>query len=163
MDANAGSGATSRVPLWAWLLIAFGVCGVTLPCMAAIAIPSLVGYLRSSKTAEADANLDAMAEAVVAFCQQNAHLPSPTGPVPPPPAPGPEKIAVDPANRSFAEIGFTFSEPVYFAYSIRPRRSGSIDLVAEGDLDGDGVRSRYSRRCTGDCRCEALSPVNPTE
>lgn len=163
MDPTVDTPAARRVPRWAWLLIAFGACGVTMPCVAAIAIPSLVGYLRSSKTAEADANLDAMAEAVEAFCQQNAHLPSPTGPVPPPPAPGPEKTPVDPTNRSFGEIGFTFAEPVYFAYSIRPRRSGSIDLVAEGDLDGDGVRSRYARRCTADCRCDVISPVNPTE
>jgi hypothetical protein len=55
------------------------------------------------------------------------------------------------------------SESPKFSYSIEPVSSG-VELVARGDLDGDGETSRFVIHCRSDCECdESPTPTRPLE
>ena len=65
-------------------------------------------------------------------------------------------------------LGFQPDRPVRYSYSYTPTEDGcdligsdelgSISFRAEGDLDGDGVRSTFERRAT--LEADGLKPAN---
>ena len=160
-----------RVPMHPALkiLIALGVLfGLGIPCCgitSAIAIPAFVGYVRRSKTAEARANVAAIALGVESYCTSE----SAAGAQGFPPAAGPTRAFPDAAREVFmggsewASVGFTPVEPLYYSYSMGPDGPGVFVVLAEGDLDGDGARSRFESRCTLDVAGCACGPVIATD
>ena len=145
------------------------IAGVVVMCvafigiLAAIAIPSFVGYTRRAKTSEARMNLSTLARAEASYYESVAGLVTSAGPMPA--APGPTKqlpaFASDPG---FSALGFAPPDPVYYSYSILPDPStpGGAILCATGDLDGDGSLSRFELRCRPDGSCES-SPLITSE
>ena len=153
--------ATSKrsIPPWAIVILVFvgfmfasAVCGI----LAAIAIPSFVQYRMRSQTVEAVQNLNVLRDAASRQCARGDGLPGSAGPLPR--VPGPNRQSADFwSDPVFAELEFAPTEPLRYSYSIQPRPEG-VALVAEGDLDGDGDRSRFEVACRlQDCACGEVS------
>ena len=117
-------------------------------------LPALLGYIKRTKAAEAPANLQALSALVSQECAAQGGY---QGIVPAGPVPAVPKSAVQPADflsdPGFSRVGFAPS-PVLYSYSIAPNATGGVDLVAEGDLDEDGQRSRFVIACGADCSCD---------
>lgn len=134
------------------LVVVFCVCGV----LAAMAIPAFINYVKRSKTSEAQLQLRTLSRAAQDACHRTGGFP-PAGPQPL--TVGPEKRVGDFANDpGFAAIGFAPAEPLYYRYQVTPTADGAV-LVAEGDLDGDGVFSRFELRCYAQCACDPTPTV----
>jgi hypothetical protein len=130
--------------------VAFAAC-TCLGVVSAVAVPAFIGYVKRQKVAEGIANLDVLAGSVQRYCSTTGGYPPPAGPMPEVPT----SVAQSPdfrADATYALIGFDPGIPVYFSYAIEPSASG-VDLVAYGDLDGDGTRSVRRVRCGPDCSC----------
>jgi len=137
--------------------------------LLAVSIPAFIRALRTSKTEEAPRELERMYRAVAAYYDspqttaagKRVHcLPEPAGPTP-------EKPSRDPRPAVFATsamggatwhaLGYEPAEPIRYRYSFLPLRAGCgelpadsrgepvLTLRAEGDLDGDGVLSKFER------------------
>lgn len=154
-----------------WVAIVVGGCGclvVVGGILAAIAIPSFIGYVRKSKTAEATANVEAIFAGVSSYHAMNGELPAS---LPRTPAqPGCEvKVAWPPdAAPGWSDVGFTPYDPVYYAYEYERQPDGRSFVVrAVGDLDCDGTTSLFELRGTagptGVDRGPGLRTENETE
>ncbi len=140
------------------LMIVVAIIGI----LSAIAIPAFIGYIRRSKTAEATSNLKLMYTGAAAYFAQERAAQGVTGAFrsrcsvaaagPLPATPNEQKqTAAFAADASFAGIGFTIADPVYYAYQI----AGSADACnagananlysfqSIGDLDADGTTSLF--------------------
>lgn len=153
----------SALPKWAVVLIVVVSCLLTCPCIAAVGVPAFVTYVKRSKTAEARANLELLRARYVATCEAGAEVRE-AGPLPE--APG--SYRQDPgfqADAAFRALGFAPAVPVYYAYGIRAfPNSAALELYAEGDLDDDGVRSRFSIGCVDGCVCvDTIDVTNELE
>jgi type II secretory pathway pseudopilin PulG len=147
------------------LIALIGACVLSVPCIgivAAVAIPSFVGYVRKSKVAEATSNVRYLETCVVDYCQRTGRLPGATATIPA--FPGPEKQVADfSSDPVFAEIGFTTVDPIYYSYALRPELDGTLSILAQGDLDGDGQLSRFASSCDASCSCRTLPPEDELE
>ena len=126
--------------------------------LAAIAIPAFIGYVRRSKTAEATANLAVMFKYAASYMAQEytgqgagtlIGTYCSVGSDPLNPTPNTSKQTFT-AGTNARALGFTIADLVYFGYGI----SGSgqcgwnpladvYTFYAQGDLDGDSVRSTF--------------------
>jgi Tfp pilus assembly major pilin PilA len=146
-------------PIW-YVIGCIGLALLSVPCLgvaAAIAIPAFVNYARRAKTTEARANVAQIAAVACA----GASLPEALAPTLAAPGPERQMPALDPRWTAY---GLT-SEPSYYAYAIE-RHAATAVVVAEGDLDGDGTRSRFASTCalTGaGCTCGELTVTNELE
>ncbi len=129
--------------------------------VAAVAIPAFINYVKRSKVAEASTNVAVLARAVERRCEETGAYPGAVGPVPEAPTSGSQVVDFG-AVPGFVEIGFDPGSPVYFAYAIEPAGSG-VDVVAYGDLDGDGRRSEHRIHCGAACACGPVQVVDPLE
>jgi hypothetical protein len=137
------------------LILVIAACGLSVPCagvIAAVGLPAGIGYIRRSKVAEARTNLRLLGDAVADHCRRNGRLPPPAGPLPAVPTSERQAVsfATDPV---FAELGFAPIDPVYYRYSIVDGPAGTVEVYAEGDLDGDGALSRFTSICYASCEC----------
>jgi type II secretory pathway pseudopilin PulG len=138
----------------------------------AVAVPTFSRQLRTSKTAEAAEQLATLHRAAAAYYAQrheNADgrrrdhcLPEAAGPAPAEPTASPRQVdfaaTSTPGSATWRALGFAPAEPTRFRYSVVPVETGCgvvstgdahvVGLVAEGDLDGDHVLSRFERRAT---------------
>ena len=137
---------------------------VVIGILAAIAIPAFVNYVRRAKSAEAQSNVRAIAMGVQSYCASESALPAAIAPAFVPDA---ERHAV-PLDPAWQSVGFSSPDPVYYAYSLeRPDATRAV-VVAEGDLDGDGERSRFEVTCafdasTSECTCSPIAVTNELE
>ena len=161
-------------PIW-YLVGCVGLAILMVPCIgvvAAIAIPAFVNYARRAKTVEARTNVATIARGVETFCTAdhvgptgavtNA-LPAALAPTLRSPAAEPQIATLDPG---WASLGFSPGEPLRYAYSIERPSPTTAVVVAEGDLNGNGVRSRFESTCTlagTSCSCTPVSVINELE
>lgn len=147
-----------------------------------MAVPAFLREVRLSKTTEAAEMLQTMhlgASAYFASTQsvegmeRRRCLPSAAGPVP-------ERPRVEARTTDFFDqrlhdaptwrvLSFRSERPVRFSYRFEPVQAGcelrtpehtyAVTYSAEGDLDGDGVRSRFERRDAASSTDDVLVPV----
>jgi len=132
------------------LMVVVGILGI----LAALAIPSFIGYVRRSKTSEATQNLNSMFKLAASYMAQeysDRALGAITGTycsvgsdaLNPTPGPGKQRFS---AGANARALGFSIGDEVYFGYGLAgTQRCGwtAADAVytffAQGDLDGDNI------------------------
>jgi hypothetical protein len=142
------------------------VLGVAL----AVAIPTFVRAVRTSKVAEVTSELQRLhfsaatyftTPQAVAESKRLRCLPPPAGPAPAVPSVEPVVVLFaapeTPGSGTWKALGYEPAGPVRYRYSFLPAVPGCgmslprdstipfLTLRAEGDLDGDGVLSRFER------------------
>lgn len=135
--------------------IAFAIVG----SLAAITVPSCIRSVRTSRTAEATENLDRIARAAVSHLNEKKPLAS--VPLTPPIVPRGSQAA-DPAGTwehpSWQALGFALDDAHWYAYRLDVD-DRTVRVVAQGDLDGDGVLSTYERKIVRDGTTWVLTPA----
>ncbi len=134
----------------------------------AVFVPTFLRRVRTNKINEAAELLQEMSDRTAAYYSttwpggERYCLPPSAGPTPE--APTVELVAVDflgddqAGHGTWGALGFQPDRPVRYSYSYAPSRHGcslndeeslgEIIFRAEGDLDGDLVRSIFERRAT---------------
>lgn len=142
------------------LVVAAALLLGCIPCtgvIAAVALPAFISYVRRSKTVEATANLRALYTGASVYYAQEHHGPGgvvrthcTVGPARTSNTPGADPTLTSIDHPSFAALGFTLPDPIYYQYEIEagPSRcgveSGAIySFRAHGDLDGDTTPSLF--------------------
>ncbi len=122
--------------------------------IAAFAVPSFTRYTRRAKVAEATSNLRDLTRMEQIYCQEHGNWLVPAGPVPVTPS-SVKQLADFASDPAFTQLGFAPTDPVYYSYSIvrDPSATGGIELIARGDLDGDGELSTFAVTCGSGCIC----------
>lgn len=144
------------------------VAGVLL----AVFVPTFVRHLHTSKAAEASEQLAELHRLSAAYYEgrhlgadRHLHqrcLPDAAGPAPTQPTADPVTVdfaaGTTPGAATWSALGFSPVDPTRFTYTLTPTVAGCgitaggrahvLVLTAEGDLDGDGVRSHFERRAT---------------
>ena len=90
-------------------------------------------------------------------------FPTPRGPEPS--RPGPFKQS-GPHGPEWDELGFEILDPTYYVYSIVAVDDTTLAVRSEGDLDGDGARSRFESTCTltaSGCACSDVVSTHERE
>jgi Tfp pilus assembly protein PilE len=140
--------------------------------LVAVFVPTFARHLHTSKTAEASeqlAELHRLSAAYYAARHTGADghvrqrcLPEAAGPAPALPTTDPVAVdfaaATTPGAATWSALGFAPADPTRYRYTLTPAMVGCdvtargrahvLVLTAEGDLDGDDVRSRFERRAT---------------
>ena len=134
----------------------------------AVFVPTFLRRVRTNKISEASELLQEMSERAAAYYATSwdsglRHcLPPAAGPTPGAPSVDPEEVDFfapeQPGHESWSALGFQPDRPIRYSYSYRPdengcdlegsKGAGLVSFRAEGDLDGDGVRSTFERRAT---------------
>ena len=157
------SGGRLRLSLLETLLI-LSIAATVL----AVFVPTFMRRLRTDKVAEAAAMLELLHERAAAYYATRWEsglercLPPQAGPTPAEPSVEPTRVqfvAEETEGQSTWEaLGFQPDRPVRYRYRYEPAEAGcglgeanrestsEVRFIAEGDLDGDGVLSRFERR-----------------
>ena len=135
--------------------------------LLAVFVPTFIRHVHTSKTAEASEQLAELHRLSAAYyvarhAGADGHvrqhcLPLSAGPAPATPTSDPVAVdfaaATTPGVASWRALGFAPADPTRFRYTLTTTVDGcelaateGVTFVAEGDLDGDGVRSRFERR-----------------
>ena len=144
----------------------------------AVFVPTFVARVRTNKISEASELLQEMSDRAAAYYATswgggNRHcLPPSAGPTPA--APTVDLVEIDffapdhAGHASWKALDFQPGRPVRYSYSYTPSGDGcdlasgddlaSVSFRAEGDLDGDGVRSTFERRAT--LEADGLKPAD---
>ncbi len=143
-------------------MIAVAIIGI----LAAIAIPSFVRYIRTSETTEAVMSLRRMYDGAVTYYLAdhadatgqlaNQRFPGTAGPTPSSGIPRGVRVAVPIAewkSPAWLALDFAVDDSVRFQYSFQDNggigMAAFANMVAQGDLNGNGVPSTFARSCTG--------------
>ncbi len=144
----------------------------------AVFVPTFLRRVRINKITEASELLREMSDRTAAYYATSWNtgkrycLPPSAGPTPA--APTVDSVDVDffadeqAGHTTWEALGFQPGRPVRYSYSYAPSQDG-CDLIgsddlgwvsfrAEGDLDGDGVRSTFERRAT--LQADAMKPAD---
>jgi prepilin-type N-terminal cleavage/methylation domain-containing protein len=142
------------------LMIAVAIIGI----LAAVAIPSFMRYWKRAATVEASMNIRRMYDGAVSYyVSEHANsngviferqFPGNVGPTP---SSIPPAVKVRPApgtwdHPSWYALDFAVMDPIRYSYSFSSSGVGTnafAHMVAQGDLDGDGVSSLFRRSCSG--------------
>ena len=161
---------TRSYPRSGLTLVEAAVLVCLLGVLLSVGVPAFVRGLRTSKTAEAPEELERMFAAVAAYYdtpqptpsgQRLRCLPDPAGPTPRRPSPDPVEARFSapeaPGSATWRALGYAPARAIRYSYSLLPAYPGCglppaqarnavvLTLRAEGDLDGDGVFSRFER------------------
>jgi hypothetical protein len=137
------------------------ICGVGIA--SSLGIPIAINYTRRAKTEEAHHYLRELRIAITAHCEvRRGGSPIAAGPVPATPS-ATKQVGDFAADPGFATLRFRIADPVHYSYSVTPEPAGAYVLAAEGDLDGDGTRSRFEVRCDATCACSPMTSTNELE
>jgi hypothetical protein len=108
-------------------------------------------YLGRAKESEARATVRAISLALTRHLESlpaaRRRMPASAPPTPAQVPRGQKSVVPESAwqHPTWKAIGFSIADPVYFSYQIITARGGRRATVrATGDLDGDGIESRYS-------------------
>lgn len=121
--------------------------------LASLAIYMVRRYVQAAKAAEAEATVAAIARSYVTLWEREELKPVPRakkklGSFPPVPnaVPRGQKYTSQPAEwKAWAPMRFEITDPQYFQYEVKAAKDGeSADIIARGDLDGDGKTSLYT-------------------
>jgi type IV pilus assembly protein PilA len=142
------------------LMIVVAIIGI----LAAVAIPSFIRYMRRSQTAEAGMNLRRMYDGAVSyFVGEHSDVngvvlarqfPANAGPTPAVP-PAAVKVLVPPGDwnvPSWNALDFAVNDPQRYSYSFTSTgldATAQATMIAQGDLNGNGVFSLFQRNCFG--------------
>ncbi len=131
--------------------------------MAAVAIPAFMKYIKRSKASEPRTMVREIAERARARYAQTQTLPASVGPTPPSGSCCEKDDGVCPPDASLWNAEpwrqLDFRIEVEHRYSYEVRSAGSqLTVLAQGDLDCDGVRSTFS--LTGQVR-DGLLELDP--
>jgi type IV pilus assembly protein PilA len=169
------------MPGWVIALIALGVFGIPgCGIVSAVAIYGVRRYITAAKTAEARSTLRQIAnDATSRYTASKALCPSALHPVPATVAHAARYMSApvdwDPdgtGRTGFACLGFAIDTPQYFSYDYQAhgknRPGDGFVATAVGDLNGDGVTSKYELKGTidsdGALRVEpSIAETNPEE
>jgi hypothetical protein len=141
-------------------------------------VPTFARRIHTNKITEASELLQEMSDRTAAYYAtvwDTGHrycLPPKAGPTPASPTVESEKVDFSADDQSghatWTALGFQPDRPIRYSYSYTPSREGcdligsddlgSVTLRAEGDLDGDGVRSIFERRAILDA--SGLQPAD---
>lgn len=145
------------------LMIVVAILGI----LAAVAIPAFMTYIKRSRTAEANVNVEKMFTGAATYYAKDyvagqtvvsvvsTMCIAPGSLALSPADPGPQKQAFVPDANAQA-IGFTIQDPVYFGYAFESVGAGcaatnptaGYTFYANGDLDGDQTNSRFAQAAT---------------
>jgi type IV pilus assembly protein PilA len=136
--------------------------------LAAVAIPTFIKYMRRTKTSEALMNIRKMYDGAVAYyvgehADQNMNIQTKQFPGSAPPTPalatlttlGGNKYQSQPSEwkqGGWIALDFMVSDPQYFSYTFVASGIGTdstAKMIANGDLNGNGVYSWFERDCIG--------------
>ena len=137
------------------LMIVVAILGI----LAALAIPAFIGYVRRSKTSEATGNLSSMFKSAASYMnaeRQAQGIASSSsayctvGSDALTPSPGPNKQQYS-AGANAQALGFSIADYVYFGYGFSgsaacgwaANQGGVYTFFAQGDLDGDAIKSTF--------------------
>lgn len=143
----------------------------------AVFVPTFVRRVRTNKINEASLLLQEMSDRAAAYyatdwASGKRHcLPAAAGPTPKTPSVDSVEVDFSAADESghvsWEALGFQPDHPIRYSYTYTPTRHGcdllsadasvEISFRAEGDLDGDGVRSTFERR--GSLEADGLRPA----
>ncbi|MBW2462816.1 MAG: prepilin-type N-terminal cleavage/methylation domain-containing protein [Deltaproteobacteria bacterium] len=141
------------------LMIVVAIVGL----LAAIALPAFTAYIGRAKASEATSNLKQIftgaavyysavrtEQGIAPTVADHCTVGSTAGTLPA--VPGPQKQRVDfTADPNFSAVAYSIGDFVLFAYGItsigeacdQSANTALYTFYAEGDIDGDGTRSRY--------------------
>ncbi len=142
------------------LMIVVAIIGI----LAAVAIPSFIKYIRRSQTSEATMNLRRMYDGAVSYFVGEhtdvngvilpRQFPGNAGPTPATP-PAAVKVLVLPTDwntPSWNALDFAVNDPQRYSYSFTSTgqdATAAATMIAQGDLNGNGVFSLFQRNCSG--------------
>ncbi len=115
---------------------------------SAMAVHGVQRYMLLAKTSEARSTLVEISSQLSAYAmkQRKPRFP-PSAPLTPSVVPAGSKYTSTPQEwekKSWHAIGFSRQDPQYYSYEFETSRDGQrVTIRARGDLDGDGVESRY--------------------
>lgn len=121
--------------------------------LASLAIYTFRRYLESAKAAEAQAVVAEIARSYVTLWEREETKPVARAkkklvsfPPVPSTVPHGQKYASQPGDwKAWAPMRFEMTEPQYFQYEVKAAKDGeSADIIARGDLNGDGKTSLYT-------------------
>jgi type IV pilus assembly protein PilA len=133
--------------------------------LSAVAIPSYMRYVRRSYTLEAGLNMRKLYDGAVAYFaaeHSNAKgdvlpkmFPTTAGPTPATPVAGTTPIIVPPGvwnTPGWNALDFFVTDPIRYSYSfasVGQDSAAAATMIANGDLNGNGVYSTFQRQAFG--------------
>jgi hypothetical protein len=136
---------------------------------AALAIYGVRRYLSRAKQSEARYALGAIAKGYVSWWEREEVSSTLTKPkktkklfsliaVPTKVPEGKKYQSAEGEWKSWQTIGFSMSDPQYFQYEVKAAKDGqSADIIAHGDLNGDGKTSTFTLRMKVDSKMNTLA------
>jgi len=119
------------------LMIVVAIIGI----LAAIAIPSFTSFQQRAKTSEVRTNIGSIRGTEEAYrAAADKYIAAALNPAA---GPGAAKASWETNKAGWTDMGFAPSGKVYFAYSVSAA-GNSFTAIGRGDLDGDGVKSKYT-------------------
>ena len=137
--------------------LAFGAAAT----LAAIIVPSCLRSVRTSRTAEATENLERIANAALVYLNDPTKAPLSTAPMTPPIVPRGSPTTDPPGtweHPSWHALGFNLEESHWYSYRVDVE-DRQVRVVAQGDLDGDGLLSMYERKIVREGSKWVLTPA----